>query len=236
MRKQEAATLWVGAQAMPCVSWARGERGNELCQSWIFRVTLPIQRRRRDEASGGQGRPFSGFFEAPIPAGQSLVSLQAFAPRSQEIVTSFVFQRTLSAAVERLVHGAEVEIVLGLGPRRSPPSPPPPPRYPPMDRPMVARLRRLGHVFLQTKKRLPACSEIAAGLGIPLTEARRLAILTGAPLCEESVTAGALPRLRVARERDPALWHLDDFIGDKSVVPPSDAVISMDLSAWFTPP
>jgi hypothetical protein len=231
-------------------------------------LKLPAQVSRQDEQIRGQRDPFTGLFFAPIPAGHTLLGIQVLGPRPQEVVTSFLRRRTLCAALEDLTHGTEVEVILRLGlagprpPRRAAPSSAPaghpapssPPAgraasYPPAARPAVARMRRWGHDFLLKKRRLPACSEIAAGLGVSPSEARRLAILTRAPLCEESVTRGALPRLRIATDRDSSLWtateeepdrdawtatdedtHLDDFLEDPSVVSPSDAVISMNLS------
>jgi hypothetical protein len=211
------ASLWISDAALRCASRAQGERladrGVEAWRSWRFRVELPPEIVRQDEALGNVGRAFTGAFFSRVPRGKQVLSLRVVAHTPQDIVSSFVHRGTLMAAVEGLVAGTEVEITVGLGvavgaePHRSAP------RYPSADRPRVARLRRFGHGFLLQHKRLPAPSEVAEGLGLEREEAARLLALTHAPVCEEDVRRGALPRLTFVspRQREPA-GSLDDFL------------------------
>ena len=226
MSKREAS-LWVGPRSLPCVSWAHGARGKESCESWIFRLHLPAKLRRQDERIHGPGRPFTGFFFSRAPAGMSVQTVQVFAPRAQQVTSSFEYHQEFCAVVENLAHDTDIELVLGLGPAKPAPARQPAPAYPEADRPAVARLRRFGHAFLLERRRLPACSEIAAGLDLSLPEVVRLARLTHAPVCDEDVTQGALPRLRILSSPED---DSGDFIEDKMVVSPSDEAISMNLS------
>lgn len=196
-----AASLWIDRDELPCIARARGvdERDGveEPWWRWVFRAAISAARRRSDEALGHRDRPFVAMFFVNIPRGSGVVGVAATTRVPQAIVTSFMHRQTLSAAIECSPDEEEVTIVVRTGARVPRPRERPDTADPPATRARIASLRRFGHEFLQRHRRLPTASEVSAALALSPAETVSLLALAHAPVCDEDIALGALPRIRI---------------------------------------